>query len=443
MEFPSSKADWLTVREALDRILAGAAPLDPVPVPLMDAVGRVLAEDVTAAVDLPPWDNSAMDGYAVLGAELETMPPGGLALPVDGEVRAGAPPRDAPPPGHAVRIMTGAPVPPPLDTVIRVEDTDGESGRPGTVVIHSARDRGRHIRPGGQDMRRGDLLLSAGAPLTPGRIGVLASAGRDPVAVHPPPRVTILPTGDELRVPADFADVEAGLAIPESNGPVLSAVCRQLGLPSTLLPPAPDDDRALHEALDRAMEGDVLVTLGGASMGTADRVKSVLAERDFRLDFWRVLMRPGSPFSFGTLPRNQGAPPLPVFGLPGNPASAFVTFHLLVRPFLLRRAGRRRIHLPVVRARAGHEFPTHPSRTQFVRVILEDGDDRGGTTARRTGPQGSGLVRSVADAHGLAVVPAGADRWPAGTEMTVLRLMAGVEDNIETPDYQDRVDGPA
>ena len=435
-DFPSPRADWLTVREAVDRRLAAAVPLPAISTPLSRAAGRVLAEGVVARVDLPPWDNAAMDGYALRGADLPSpIPPQGLAIAVDGEVRAGDPPRDPPPPGWAVRIMTGAPVPEGLDTVIRVEDTDGEAGSPGTVVFRSARDRGRHIRPAGQDMRRGQPLLEPGDWLTPGRMGLLAAAGMDPVRVHPLPNVMILPTGDELRRPREFQDVEAGFAIPESNGPVLEAACRALSLPVTLLPPAPDDDVALHESLNRTLDADVLITLGGASMGTADRVKSVLSERGFELDFWRVKMRPGSPFSFGLLPRTEGVRPLPVCGLPGNPASAFVTFLVLVRPYLLALAGREDRHLPTDTARAGQDLPAHPERTQFVRVRLRRDPD-GGWVTDPTGPQGSGLVQSVAAAEALAVVPAGPEGLPTGSPVRILRLDGGMDQQEQG--YRDR-----
>ena len=421
--FPSETADWLGVEEALERILEGAAPLPEVRLSLDRVLGHVLSRDVLAPVSLPPWDNAGMDGYALRSSDLPTIPPGGLRLPVAGEVRAGTVQGDPPAPGTAVRIMTGAPVPRGLDSVVRVEDTDGEAHQPGVVRILRDRDRGGNVRAGGEDMRAGDLLLAAGTSITPGRVGVLASAGADPAPVIPRPRVVIVPTGDELRRPSDFAPVLSGIAVPESNGPALSAACRAMGAHPHLLPPVPDDPGALRAALGEALvEGDVLVTMGGASMGTADLVKDVLAEMGFVLEFWRVKMRPGSPFSFGHLPR-EGGRPLPVFGLPGNPASSFVTFQLLVRPYLLRLAGESEIHRPVVEALAGTALKSHPDRTLFTRVILEL-DDAGGLVAVPTGPQGSGLVRSLGEAHGLAVVPAGAP-CPAGTPVRVLLLDDG------------------
>lgn len=421
--FPLERADWLGVDEALDRILRDVAPLPETRLPLERALGHVLARDVVAPVSLPPWDNAGMDGYALRSTDLTAIPPDGLSIQVVGEVRAGAAQTDAPPPGTAVRIMTGAPVPRGLDTVVRVEDTDREAGEHGVIRILRDRDRCGNVRAAGEDMRAGDLLLAAGLPITPGRVAVLASAGCDPVPVIPRPRVVILPTGDELRPPSDFTQVLAGVAVPESNGPTLAAACRAMGAHPHLLPPVPDDPGALRDAVREALaRGDVLVTLGGASMGTADLVKDVLAELGFVLDFWRVKMRPGSPFSFGSLPR-EGMRPLPVFGLPGNPASAFVTFQLLVRPHLLRLAGESEIHRPVVEALAAVPLKSHRERTLFSRVLLEV-DAAAGLVATPTGPQGSGLVRSLGEADGLAVVPAGPP-CPAGTPVRVLLLADG------------------
>jgi molybdopterin molybdotransferase len=433
--FPSEQADWLGVDEALGRILADAHPLPRTHRPLSAALDHVLAQDVVAPVSLPPWDNAAMDGYALRSADMTPSSPGPIRLRVVGSVMAGDPLPDAPAPGHAVRIMTGAPVPHGLDTVVRVEDTDREEGTPGHVCILRDRDRGSNVRAGGEDMAQGDLLLPEGIHITPGRIAILASAGMDPVPVIPHPHVAILPTGDELRVPADYDDVRSGLAIPESNGPALAAACRSSAAAvPLLLPPVPDRRGELVAAVQRAAaEADVLVTTGGASMGTADLMKDVLAEMGFELDFWRVTMRPGSPLSFGHLPRDSGRP-LPVFGLPGNPASAFVTFQLLVRPYLLRLAGRTEVHRPVVEALAGQTFQAHPERTLFPRVLLEV-DDAGGLVAVPTGPQGSGLVHSLGRAHGLAVVPAGPP-CAGGTPIRVILLDDGPA-GMDQPGYLD------
>ncbi|MDT8341585.1 MAG: molybdopterin molybdotransferase MoeA [Longimicrobiales bacterium] len=438
--FPAEAADWLWPDQALARILARAEPLPPGACPLEDANGLVLARAVAARVTLPPWNNAGMDGYALRASEmgasdLETLPPDGIPFPVVGEVLPGGPLPEPPPPGAAVRIMTGAPLPAGLDSVVRVEDTDREAGEPGVVRILRTRDRGRNVRPQGEDMHAGDLLLEAGEVITPGRAALLASAGCDPVPVVPRPRVSLLPTGDELRRPSDFQDVLAGRAIPESNGPMLAAACRAIGVPVRLHPPARDERGALRRALEAAAaEADVLITLGGASMGTGDLVKSVLDELGFRLDFWRIRMRPGSPVSFGLLPRTGGQRPLPVLGLPGNPASAFTGFQLLARPLLLALSGRRRIHRPVVSARAGTPLPAHPDRTLFPRVRM-DRDREGRRVAVSAAPQGSGLVRGLGEAQGFAVVPAGSS-CPTGTPVTVILLEDGPGDGAD-PGYFD------
>jgi molybdopterin molybdotransferase len=420
--FPDRAADWLTVPDALARILAHPPETRVELVPLGEALGRVLAADLRAAATLPPWDNAAMDGYAVRSEDLpEEEGAYPVALPVAGEVRAGDPRGDAPPPGSALRIMTGAPVPAGVDGVIRVEDTDGEQAEAGRIRILGPRDRGRNIRPGGQDMREGDLLLPAGAVVTPGRVALLAAAGADPVPVVQRPVVAIVPTGDELCPPAAFPASAAGRYIPESNGPMLVAACAAAGLPTLLLPPVRDEGAALRSALEGARaDADVVITLGGASMGTADLVKEVLEELGFQLDFWRVRMRPGGPFSFGTLPGAEGEGRIPVFGLPGNPASAFVTFQLLVRPFLLASSGHENIHRPVVPAIAGASLSAPADRAVFPRVTLTL-DDAGGVVADPAGPQSSGLVGSLGRAQGLAVVPGGR-RIPAGGEVEVILL---------------------
>jgi molybdopterin molybdotransferase len=297
--------------------------------------------------------------------------------------------------------MTGAPLPPGADSVVRVEDTDAEVA-PGRVLILHARDRNRNVRPGGADMRPGALVLGRGDGIHPGTVGVLAALGRERVRVHRRPSVAILTTGDELRGPERYADVRAGGGIPESNGPMLAAQIAAAGGVPLLLGIVPDDAAALLAAVERATRSDVLVTVGGASMGEADLVKRVLDGAGFRQDFWRVRMRPGSPFSFGRLPRPGAAQP--VFGLPGNPASAFVTFELFARPFLLGLGGHRSVHRRSLRCRAGERLPGG-ERTGFLRVRLEAGPD--GAVARSTGPQASGLVCGLASAQGLAIVAPG------------------------------------
>jgi molybdopterin molybdotransferase len=276
--------------------------------------------------------------------------------------------------------------------------------------------------------------------ITPGRVALLASAGADPVPVVAPPAVAIVPTGDELCPPADFPESDSGRYIPESNGPMLAAACAEVGARAVLFPPTPDNAPALRAVLEEAREkADVIITLGGASMGTADLVKEVLDDLGFELDFWRVRMRPGSPFSLGSLPGVGDGPGRPVFGLPGNPASAFVTFQLLVRPFLLAYAGHTHIYRPVVEAIAGAPLSAPADRAVFPRVTLSV-DDAGGLVADPAGAQSSGLVGSLGRAQALAVVPGGT-RIPAGGDVQVILLddepsgspFAGFTDLLHSP----------
>lgn len=419
--FSQRPADWLHVAEARSRILAGAHPLGVESLSSDRALGRALARPVVATATLPPWDNSAMDGYAVRGEDVEGASPSEpVTLKVTAVVRAGGDAGTSIGPGEAVRIMTGAPVPSGADTVVRVEDTDAESSE-GIVQIFDDRDLGRHIRPAGQDMQSGTTLLDAGHSLTAGSLGVTVAAGVTSVDVHRVPSVAILPTGDELREPHRYDDVRQGLGVPESNGTTLSAMTAAVGALPRHLGIAPDDPTELARRIESGSDADVLVTIGGASMGEADFVKRVLDDAGFELDFWRVKMRPGSPVSFGWL--TYGKRRQAVFGLPGNPSSAFVTFEVFVRPFLLRLAGHRRILRRAVTCRAGDRFETPAELTYFQRVqLVREGPD---TVARLTGPQLSGLVSGLASADGLAVIPPETPAVEAGDAVEVMLLDTG------------------
>lgn len=419
--FADRPADWLHVDEARRSILGSATPLRPESVPAHAAVGRALSTPVKASATLPPWDNSAMDGYAVRGEDVDGASPSSpVELEVTAVVRAGGDSGVSVGSGQAVRIMTGAPLPSGADTVIRVEDTDAETEE-GTVRIFDDRDRGRHIRPAGQDMRAGTILLDAGHSVTAGTLGVLTAAGRTEVEVHRAPSVAILPTGDELRDPDRYDDVRAGLGVPETNGRMLAAMAAALGAEARHLGIAADDPEALARRIESGSEADVLVTIGGASVGEADFVKRVLDHAGFELDFWRVKMRPGSPISFGWLP--YGERRQAVFGLPGNPSSAFVTFELFVRPFLLRLAGHRRIERRRMTCTAGERIETRAELTYFQRVSLRrDGPD---TVADLTGPQASGLVSGLASADGLAVIPPETSVIREGEAVEVMLLDTG------------------
>ena len=417
-DFEVRSADWLGVEEAQALILSAAKPLPSERLPVSECLGRALAEELLARATLPPWDNSAMDGYAVRGDDIARAAPSApVLLKVTGVVHAG----DAPGPhvgeGEAVRVMTGAPVPPGADSVVRVEDTDAEAS-PGTVRVLRGRDEGRHIRPAGEDMQLGDRMLEAGETITPTTIGLMAALGLEVAHVVKRPFVAILPTGDELRTPERYADVRAGAGVPESNGPMLAAgVTAASGIPLSL-GIAPDDPDTLRARIESASEADVLVTIGGASMGEADLVKRTLDELGFNQKFWRVRIRPGSPFGFGWIPcgdRDQA-----VFGLPGNPTSAFVTFELFVRPFLLALGGHSRVFRRTLRCQAAEALKGPADFTHYLRVRLDASTDP--PRARLTGPQGSGLVAPLAGADGLAIVPEGESEIPEGEPVDVLLL---------------------
>jgi molybdopterin molybdotransferase len=270
-------------------------------------------------------------------------------------------------------------------------------------------------------VKPGDRALEAGSSVHPGTIALLAALGTARVAVHRRPSVAILTTGDELRTPERYEDVQSGIGIPDSNGPMLAAAVAAAGGVPISLGIADDDPAALVRALSQGSDADVLVTVGGASMGEADLVKRVLEPRGFRLDFWRVKMRPGSPFGFGWLPRAQADQP--VFSLPGNPASAFVTFELFVRPFLLATGGHRHVMRRPIRCVAGKEFSPQPGLTVYARVSVDSRVHP--PVVAPSGPQGSGLVRSLAAVQGLAVVPGSGGPIAVGDAIDVLLLDAG------------------
>jgi molybdopterin molybdotransferase len=416
--FESRTADWLGVEEALARIMGAARPLEERRVALADAVGSALATDVVSDVTLPPWDNSAMDGYAVRAQDVRgATVDAPVRLGVTRQVRAGDPPGAPVREGEAVRIMTGAPVPPGADSVVRVEDTDAEITA-GSVLIRDDRDAGQNVRPAGQDMRPGELLLSRGHRVTPGSVGVLAAAGLGGVCVHRPAVVAVLTTGDELRGADRFDDVRAGEGVPDSNGPMLAAMITDAGGTPLRLPIAADDPEVLAERLGDAADADVLVTIGGASMGEADLVKRVMDELGYEPDFWRVRMRPGSPVGFGWLPRGERRQP--VFSLPGNPASAFVTFEVFVRPFLRRLGGHARTDRRRITCRVTGPISTPAKLTHFLRVAVDGhGQD---ATVRLTGSQGSGLVSGLAKTEGLTIIPEEVTGLKEGDEITVMLI---------------------
>lgn len=408
----------LSVPEAAARIVAAVAPLPVEEIALSEAVGCVLAADAVSPVTLPRWDNSAMDGYAVHGADVdgasETTP---RELPVVGSIAAGAPLPSTLQRGEAMQIMTGAFMPPGADTVVRVEDTDGGVHE---VVVHDARDAGRNVRPSGEDARLGEVLLRPGATLGPAQLGVLASAGAARPLVFRRPRVAVLATGDELVEAEEVARLAPGdPRIANSNAHALAALVREAGGIPMRLGIARDEPAAVREAVERAATCDVLVTSGGVSAGAFDHLRATLAAMGATLVVERVRMRPGAPLAAGRM----GA--LRWLGLPGNPVSTLVTFTLFGAP-LVRALGGHALPFPrPVAVRLAEPVTIAAPLEHFLRVTLEPAGADGLPLARLTGAQGSGLLTSMARADALLVVPADRPLVEAGARLSALVVGPG------------------
>jgi len=400
------KARVLTPAEALARILASiadVAPLSPERVPLAQAVGRVLAEDLRAPRALPPFAASTMDGYALRAADAGRP---GASLPVSMEVAAGHPARRPLPRGTCARIFTGAPLPRGADTVEMQEEVD----RTGEVaVFRRPAQVGRFVRPVGDDVARGAVALAAGALLDPGAIGLCASLGRGQVAVHRRPRVAILPTGDEI-VPLGTRPGPG--QIIESNSHALAAAVAEAGGVPTILPAVVDEAVPLRRAIRKARGFDVLVTCGGVSVGDRDLVKAALADAGARLDFWKVAARPGKPLAFGRRGRTV------VFGLPGNPASALVAFELYARPALRALAGLSGIGRTIIRGRLAEAMEKPAGLTVYLRVRAEATGDGLVFSPLRT--QASGNLTSTTGHQALAVLPPGRARFARGARVRAI-----------------------
>jgi len=417
----------LEVAEAVGRILDAVRPLPTERLPLLDSLDRVLAHDVVAGVTLPPWDNAAMDGYAVRAADIASVP---ATLRVTGTVAAGRFATRAVAAGEAIRIMTGAPVPEGADSVVRVEDTDGGTSQ---VTVRDARDAHKNIRPRGEDIVEGRVAIPAGATLGAAQLGVLASVGAAALDVIRAPRVAILTSGDELVELDGFAEVRAGRKIVSSNSYALQALVRAAGGDPVYLGIAADTKDSLREHLARARDCDLIITSAGVSVGEFDYVREVLTGLGATMSFWRVRMRPGAPLGFGLL----GG--VPWIGLPGNPVSSMVTFELFARPAIRRMRGHTRLFrrpLPVlleepvtITAPLTHflrAIVRHPERTSSSLPERSDGsrppEHREGPTARLTGPQSSGILTSLSLANALLIVPADRTTVAAGETLHALSL---------------------
>jgi molybdopterin molybdotransferase len=397
-------ASTLSVDEALERILARVAPLESTEVGLLDALGAVLTEDQTAPGDVPSFRNSAMDGYAVRGSDVKEA---GVRLRVVGAVAAGAVPDRGVGAGEAMRIMTGAPMPDGADTVVRVEDTDNGAA---VVTINAATPLGIAVRQAGEDLRRGEIVLKRGTLLRHPEIGVLAAMGRAKVSVVRRPNVAVLSTGDEL---VDIDEEPGPGRIRDANRYSLAAAVRAMGCPAFELGIARDTAGDLRHALGNAAFGDLVITSGGVSVGDHDHVKPVVNAMG-QMDFWSIAIRPGRPLAFGELRTKRGA--VPIFGLPGNPVSALLTFEVFVRPALLKMAGRTKLHRPRVEARLLDRIDKPIGLRMFARGIYDEAEG----TVRSTGPQGSGILRSMSLANSLIDLPEAISSAAPGETVSVL-----------------------
>ena len=394
----------MSADDALARILAGVPTLPAVDLPLLDALGLVLVDDIAADRDVPPFRNSAMDGYAVRGDDVASAP---VELRVVGEVAAGGFPDQAIGPGEAMRIMTGAPMPDGADTVVRVEDTDNASD---VVTIAAATPKGTAIRQAGEDLKAGETILTTGTVLRAAEIGLLASAGRARIRVRKRPRVAVYSTGDEI-VDLD-APLERG-QIRDSNRYTLASAIRAAGAEPWVRGIVRDSPDALRAALREGLAADAIVTSGGVSVGDHDHLKPVLSELG-TIDFWAIAIRPGRPLAFGEL--KDGDRRVPIFGLPGNTVSALVTFEIFVRPALLRMQGRANVSRPRAKARLLEPVDKIGALRVFARGI----HDPEAGTVRLTGPQGSGILRSMSLANCLIDLPIGPSRIEQGTVVDVI-----------------------
>ena len=406
----------ITVEEALERILSRVGTLGDERVALLDALDRVLAEPVVADREIPPWPNSSMDGYAVSSADTSgASAESPAALRMAGHVAAGHLAERPLARGEAFRILTGAPLPEGADAVIPQEDVQVDGA---TVRIPRPVPAGDYVRPRGEDLRPGDRLFAPGRVLSPGDLGVLATLGRSRVRVIRRPVVGVLSTGDEI---VDLGGTVGPGQIPNSNTYSLMAQVRATGAEPVSLGVARDRQEEIEARLGWGLGCDVLISSAGVSVGDHDFVKAALTALGAEQHLWLVNMRPGKPITFATV-ESPLKGTLPVFGLPGNPVSAMVTFELFVRPAIRRLGGHTRLTRPIRSARALTPIPNPGRRRGYLRVVLGERD--GALTARLTGEQGSGILRSMSEADGLAIVP-GDTTIAAGETVPVMLLREG------------------
>ncbi len=411
----------ITVREALDHILGSVAPLGLEKTDILSALGRVVGEDVYALRNIPPSDNSAMDGYAVrfedTGSAAEKSP---VFLKVIEDIPAGHLSQRTVNRGETARIMTGAIMPDGADAVVKVEDTRCDDS---AIHIFSAVKNGENVRYAGEDVKTGDLIISNGTVLRPAETGMLAALGRSFVKVYRRPQVALISTGNEL---VDIDDAGAAGKIVNSNSYSLAAQVMECGGIPLQLGIAKDTRADLTEKFQAALGADIIVSSAGVSVGDYDFVKDVMQDLGIGVELWQVAQRPGKPMTFGS---KEGKP---VFGLPGNPVSSMITFEQYVRPAILRMTGHQKIFRSTVKAKLLHDIKKKKGIRYFFRALLKsEGYD---FVVEVTGEQGSGILRSMVLANGIMVIPEDVDFVKAGSEVMV-QLIDNSQHFARDPEY--------
>ena len=399
----------IPVQEALDKILSKIQFKGVEKIPLDQALGRVMAEDVVSRINNPPLDNSAMDGYALIAGDIQSATPENpVKLEMVEEIAAGYTAKGTLKPGQTMRIMTGAPIPPGADAVLMQEDTqkDGDS-----ILCLDRADVEENIRRAGEDIKIGESVLKKGTTLSPAHIGMLAVIGRSQIAVSQRPTVSILSTGDEIL---ELDETPQGPQIFNSNGHMLAAQIKSAGGIPIYLGIAKDTEKDLMEKFEWALKADIVVSSGGVSVGDYDLVKSSLQKMGQDMLFWKVAMKPGKPLAFGRIGKT------PIFGLPGNPVSSFVSFEQFVRPSLRKVLGCSDLSHKTVQAKLTRTIHKKPGRLHFLSSIVSWAD--GEYTVTPAGEQGSGILKSAANANGLLIFPLEAEEIKQGQEVAVQLL---------------------
>ena len=411
----------ITVAEALRQILQTINTLGLEKINLLNALGRVMGEDVAAGRNIPPKDNSAMDGYALRFEDtLGASPEHPVILEVIEDIPAGAVPRRSIAAGQASRIMTGAPIPEGADAVLRMEDTEKD----GPLVRIKAKVRCKQdIRMAGEDVQEGAVVIRRGSIVRPAEIGMLASLGRSFISVYQRPLVAVLATGNEL---VDIDENSSPWSIVNSNSYSIAAQVMDLGAVTMQMGIAKDEREDLAAKFQTALRADVVISSGGVSVGDYDLVKDIMKELGSKMQFWQVAMRPGRPLVYGTIGN------ILLFGLPGNPVSSMISFEQFIRPALLKMMGHKKIFRKTVKAILKESIEKRKGLTHFIRAIVSFTDGR--YTASTTGEQGSGILKSMVMANGLIVASEDAELIKAGSEVLVQLLDNSLE-RTEEPDY--------